>query len=98
VKDRVGGWVNVMAAMVARIRRAALDAMMFGHRFARLAVDAIGIQAVLEPFQTGGIVRELFLKVFQRVRQHVRLAVVVGHWLPTLTAQPYQTCVPTVKG
>lgn len=95
VKDRVGGGVNVMAAMVARVRRATLDAMMFGGRFARLAKDAIRIKAILQPFQTGGIIRELFLEVFQRVRKHVRLAVVVSHidYLQPRLAE----CVPTVK-
>lgn len=96
VKDRVGGRVNVMAAVIAGVRRARLHAMVFRDRLARIAKDAVWVQAVLEPFQTGGIVRELLLEVFQRVRQHVRLAIVVSHsdyLQPRLSA-----IVPTVKG
>ena len=96
VKDRIGGRVNVVAAMIARIGRARLHAMMLGNRFARLAVNAFRVKAVLEPFQTGGVVRELLLEVFQSVRQHVRLAVVVSH---SDYLQPrLSEGVPTVKG
>jgi len=44
VKDRVGGWVNVVAAVVTRIRRAALYAVMLRDLFAVLAVDSVGVQ------------------------------------------------------
>ncbi len=98
VKDRLSGRVNMMAAMIARVRRTALDAVMLSNRVARLAKDAVWVQVVAQPFQTRRIIWELFLEVFQRVRQHVRFAVVVSHWLPTLTPQPYQIDVPTVKG
>ena len=79
VKDRVGGRVNVMAAMIARIGWTADNAVMLCNRVARLTKDAVWVQVVAEPFKAGRIVWELFLEVFQRVRQHVRFAVVVGH-------------------
>jgi hypothetical protein len=40
----------------------------------------------------------LFLEVFQRVRQHVRLAVVMCHLVTYSQVKSYQMCVPTVKG
>ena len=52
---------------------------MLRDRFAVFAVDAVGIQAVFEPFQTGRIVWELGVKVFLRVAVHLGLAV---HTLP----------------
>ena len=76
VKDRTSGWVNVMAATVARVRRATRNAVVLGCGFALLAVNAIGIQAIAKPFKASGVIRELFLEVLQRVRQNVRLAVV----------------------
>jgi hypothetical protein len=71
--------MNVMAAMIARVGRATLDAVMFCHRIAGFAKDAIRIQVVAEPFKASRVIWELFLEVFQRVGQHVRLAIVVGH-------------------
>jgi hypothetical protein len=82
VEDRVGGRVNVMAAMVARIGRTALNAVMLRDRAARLTEDAVWVQIALEPFQTGRIVWELLLEVFQRVRQHFRFPIVVSHKEP----------------
>ena len=49
MEDRASGRMNVMAAMIARIRRAAHNAMMLGHRLALLAVDAFWIQAIAKP-------------------------------------------------
>lgn len=81
VKDRVSCRVNVMAAMIAGIRRAAHYAVMLCDRVARFAKDAVRVQVVLEPFKTGGVVWELLLEVFHREREHIRFAVVVGHEL-----------------
>src|SRR5208282_5614234 len=79
MEDRVCGRMNVMAAMIARIGWTADNAVMLCNRVARLTKDAVWVQVVAEPFKAGRIVWELFLEVFQRVRQHVRFAVVVGH-------------------
>ena len=49
VEDGVRRGVNVIAAMLARIGRTALEAIMLCDFLAVLAVDAVGIQAVLEP-------------------------------------------------
>jgi hypothetical protein len=98
VEDRASGWVNVMAATVARVRRTAHDAMMLSHRFALFAVDAFRIQTIAKPFKAGCIVWELALEVFQRVRQHFRLAVVVGHLFTYSQVKSYQMAIPTVKG
>jgi hypothetical protein len=38
------------------------------------------------------------LEVFQRVRQHIRLAVIVRHWVTYSQVKSYQMAVPTVKG
>jgi hypothetical protein len=79
VEDRVSGWVDVMAAMIARVRRTAYNAVMLSDRVARLAKDAVWVQIILEPLKAGRIVWELLLKVFQREREHFRFAIVVGH-------------------
>src|ERR1035441_4454922 len=79
VEDRASGRVNVMPAMVARVGRATLDAVMLCKRVARFAEDAVRVEVIAKPIKASRIVRELLLEVFQRVRQHVRFAVVVGH-------------------
>jgi hypothetical protein len=79
MKDRVGCWVNMMAAMIAGVGRTALDAVMLRDRIAGFAKDAVREQVILEPLQAGSVIWKLLLEVLQRVRQHVRLAIVVGH-------------------
>src|SRR5437016_882315 len=44
VEDSASGRVNVMAAMVARVRRTAHNAMMLGDRFALHAIDTIRVK------------------------------------------------------
>jgi hypothetical protein len=97
VEDRASGRVNVMAAMIARVRRTAHNAMVLGQRFALSAIDAFRIQAITKPIKAGRVIRELFLEVSQCVRQHVRLAVVVCHLVTYCQVKSYQMCVPTVK-
>ena len=77
-----------MPAMVARVGRAALDAVMLGHRFAGLAIDAVRVQVGAQPIKADRIVRELFVKFLQRVRQHFRFAVVVAHGLTYSQVKP----------
>src|ERR1019366_6796404 len=79
VKDRIRCRVNVITAMLAAVRRAALDAVVLRNLLAVLAINAIGIEVVLEPFQTGGIIRELAAKGFNRVTLHLWLAVHFGY-------------------
>jgi hypothetical protein len=98
VEDRASSRVNVMAAMIARVGRSAHDAMMLGQRFALLTIDAFRVQAIAKPFKAGSVIRELLLEVFQCVREHFRLAVVMGHWVTYCQVKPYQTALPTVKG
>lgn len=98
VEDRASGGVNVVAATVARVGRATRNAMMFSHRFALLAIDAIWVEAIAKPFKAGRIIWELLLEVFQCVRKHFRLAVVVGHLVTYCQVKSYQMVIPTVKG
>jgi hypothetical protein len=98
VEDRASGRVNVVAAMIARVRRTAHDAMVLGHGFALLAIDAFWVEAIAKPFKAGRVIRVLALEVFQRVRQHFRLAVVVCHLVTYSQVKSYQMCIPTVKG
>src|SRR5208282_2029659 len=98
MEDRASGRVNVMAAMIARVRRSAHNAMMLGHGLALLAIDAIRVEAIAKPFKAGCVIRVLALEVFQRIRLHVRLAVVVRHLVTYYQVKSYQTCIPTVKG
>jgi hypothetical protein len=74
-----------MAAMIARVGRTALNTVMLCDSFARLAIDAIRVQIIAKPFKAGRVIWVLFLEVFQREGEHLRLAVVVGHdFVPTL--------------
>jgi len=98
VEDRSRGRVNVMAATVARVRRATHDAMMLSGRFALFAIDALRVEAIAKPLKAGRVIWELLLEVFQCVRQHVRLAVVMGHLVTYCQVKSYQMTVPTVKG
>jgi hypothetical protein len=98
VEDRASSRVNVMAAMVARVGGAAHYAMVLGDRFALVAIDAFRVQAIAKPLKAGCIIRKLFLEVFQCVRQHVRLAVIVRHLVTYSQVKSYQMIVPTVKG
>lgn len=43
VKDGVGGWMNMVTAMIARVGRTTGDTVMLRDLFAVLAVDAIGV-------------------------------------------------------
>src|SRR5207245_2108796 len=81
VEDRASGWVNVMAAMIAGVRRAAHYAMVLGHRFALDAVDAVRVEGIAKPLKAYGIGRELFVEVFLGVAEHLRVAA-HGGYLP----------------
>src|SRR5882672_1959610 len=79
VEDCVGGRVNVMTAMIARVRRTAHYAMMLGNRLAGIAEDTVRVEVVFQPLKAGRIIRELFLETLECVRKHLGFAVVVGH-------------------
>ncbi len=98
VKDRVGSRVNVMAAVIARIRRATDYAVMLRNRVARLAKDAVWVEIVFQPLKAGCVIGELLLEVFHREREHFRFAVVVGHDLTYFQVKSCHKFVPTVKG
>jgi len=93
LKDSAGGRVNVMAAAVARLRRATHHAVMFAYSFASLAVDSIRVEVIAKPLKAGRIIRELLLEVLESVGFHRWFA--VHGYLPTLKVAK---CVPTVKG
>jgi hypothetical protein len=71
---------------------------MLRDRIARLAKDAVWVQGVFQPLKAGRVVRILALEVFQRVREHIRFAVVVGHDPYLLSGKIMPQLVPTVKG
>jgi hypothetical protein len=90
--------MDVMTAMVARVRRSANNTMVLGDGLALLAIDTFRIEAIAKPFKAGLVIRELLLEVFQGVRQHLWFAVVVGHLITYSQVKSYQMAVPTVKG
>src|SRR5271157_1617091 len=94
VEDGVSSRVNVMSTVIARIRRATLDAMMLCDRFTGFAIDALGIQVIAKPFKASRIVRELAVKLFLGVRRHLWLAI---HKLPTLKSK-YDTLSTYCQG
>jgi len=83
----------MVAAMVARVRRTAHDAMMLGDCLARFAIDAIWVEAIAEPFKAYGISGELLVKILLGVADHFRFAVHGDYLQPRLSEY-----VPTVKG
>ena len=72
---RFRSWVNMVAAVIARVGRATLDAVMLRDLFAVFAVDSIGVKAVLQPLKTGCIVGKLAVEVFLGVRRHFRFSI-----------------------
>jgi hypothetical protein len=55
--------MHMMAALIARIRRAANRAVVLRHALAQLAKDAIGIQEIPKPFKARGVIWEHSLEV-----------------------------------
>ena len=51
MEDRSSGRVNMMAAMIARVRGAALHAVMLCDRFTRIAINAIWIEIIAKPLK-----------------------------------------------
>ena len=72
VVDRVRGRVNMVAAMLARVRLARSHPVMLCHLAARVAEDAVGVQIILEPLKAGIIRWELALEILERVASHFR--------------------------
>ena len=97
MKDRLRRGMEMIAAVVARVRRATRHAMMFGFLSALVAErHLVGMEAAKEPIKTRRVVGKLFTEVVDCVRLHVRFAVVVWHsGLPTTKVAEY---IPTVKG
>ena len=85
-----------MATIITGIRRAAQNAVMLCNRLARIAKDAVRVEAILEPFQTGSVVWEHFIEVFLGETGHLGFA--VHNQVPTVTTQTVSNYLPTVKG
>lgn len=81
VEDCSGGGVNVMAALIARIRRTASHAMMFCHTLAQFAKDAFWVQEISEPFEARSVIREHPLEVFKGKPLHPWLLLFHGYRL-----------------
>src|SRR5208337_210210 len=64
VEDRVSGRMNMIAAMLAAVRRATGNAVVLRDLLAVLAKYAVRIETVLEPFETGRVIGELCLEGF----------------------------------
>jgi len=64
VKDGASRGMNMVAAVFAAIRRSARCAVMLGHGLALLAVNAVRVEIVLEPFEASGIIGKLCLEGF----------------------------------
>jgi hypothetical protein len=98
VEDSASSRVNMMAALVARVRRATLHAMMLGGRFALLAVDSLWVKVLAQPLKAGHIIGEHFLEVLECKRLHLWFAIVMGHLITYSQVKSYQIPLPTVKG
>src|SRR6266436_5487125 len=93
VIDRVGGRVNVVAAILARIGAARSNLVMLCDLAARFAKDAVRVEVVSQPIKASIIIRELFLEILERVSRHFR-----AFDFRFCHAQILTDYVPTVKG
>ena len=91
MEDRPGSRVNVMAALIARVRRTASYPVMLGNALAQLAKDTIRVQVAPEPFEAGNVIREHPLEIFEGKPLHLRSLLLFQD--PMLSEY-----VPTVKG
>src|SRR6266545_5940114 len=74
----------MVAAVITRIGRPAFDPVVFGDPLADLAVDALGVQILAQPFEAGFVAGEVPLEVADGVPLHRALGLLsVGH-VPTL--------------
>lgn len=101
--DSVGGWVNMMSAVLARIRFARSYLMMFRHLAAGVAENTVRVQVVFEPFKASVVGWKLVLEILERVSDHLRaLNFGFAHRSPplshTVTMRSLTDGVPTVKG
>lgn len=97
VKDSVRRGMEVVATLIARVRRATRNTMMFGFLPALITErHLVGMKAAKQPIKADRIIRKLLTELVNRVRLHVRLAVVV--WHGSLPTTKVANCIPTVKG
>ena len=76
MKDRVRRWVNMMAAVVARVGRTAHDAMVFRFLLALVAErHPVRVKIVEEPVKASFIIGEHGVKVFLGEALHFGFAV-----------------------
>jgi hypothetical protein len=95
MEDCVRRRVNVVATVIARIRRTTHDAMVLGILLALVAKhSAVRVEVPKQPFQTGHVIRKLAVEVLFRVGRHFRFAI---HGL-TFYPITYHYGIPTVKG
>jgi hypothetical protein len=64
MEDRASGRMHMVAAMLTAIGRATRYAVVLCDLLAVLAVNAIGIEIVLEPFEAGCVIGKLRLEGF----------------------------------
>lgn len=83
LKDGARHRVFMVSAAVARVRRAALDAVVLCHRLADLTVNAFRVQEVAEPIKARPIRGEVALEVANRVIALLRSLVVHHTHLPS---------------
>jgi len=94
--NRISGRMNMMTAILARVRFAGRNLVMRSHLVARLAKDAIGVKIVFEPFKTSIVCRELLLEILERIAGHLRA---LNFGLFGFSHEQSLTgYVPTVKG
>lgn len=67
MKDRSSSWVNFMSAKVTFVARSFSYFVMLCYSLANRTLNAAREAVVFKPFQTSIVIREFFLKVFERV-------------------------------
>ena len=93
VVDSVGGRVNVMPAVLARVGFTRSYFVMLRNLVARLAKDTVRVQVIFQPFKASIIGWKLRLEILERVAGHFR-----AFDLRFCHARIVPEHVPTVKG
>lgn len=102
MKHSTSSGMNVMPTFLTGERSAGLHKMMFGYLSTILAVYAIGIAIIFQPFQASIIIGKVLHELLEGIFFHWRFVIFLCHFVPTLTVFIYAymiaRIVPTVKG
>src|ERR1017187_2090076 len=98
VEHGASGGVNVVAARLAGVRRAALDAVVRRDLLAVLAIDTVGVALVLQPRQARIVIGEVASELNPAIRAVARRGAKGGSAVGWCHIRTIPACLPTVNG